>query len=532
MQPIELLALYFRISDEDKDLKSNVQKDESDSISAQRDLIYHFIQDKPEFKKYQIREFQDDGYSGTNMERPELKKMLALVRSGYVKCIIVKDMSRFGRNYVEIGNYIEQIFPFLGIRFIAVNDHFDSLEHLGQTPELDVAFKNILYDFYSKDLSTKVKSIKRLQQREGKFVAAKPPYGYLISQENRHQLVPDIATAGYVRLMFEMSLDGKLPSEIAAYLNGRKVPTPVQRNFYQFGFRDRWYNESNIDENYWVGSTVLKILKDPTMYGCTVNNRVQVKSIGSRRFKKQPEKDFVIVPDTHEAIVDQTTFDQVQNMIRERTAKCTGTNRINENLFGGKVYCGECKGRLRHEVHHQPRKKAVYYCPHARLTKGEKCQPKSIKDESLEQIVFSVIETQLMAAIRWEELPEYPARKTLDEPEQIDSWKTEVEKLQSRIPMLYERYCNNQIQRETFLLEKESIRENISRLQSNIREKEDLLIADEQKPLNSAGEWLRQIKSRENKQALIDTFVESIFLYPEGRLHIILKGVDAYKNTV
>lgn len=530
MQPIELLALYFRISDEDKDLKSNIQKEESDSISAQRNLIYQFIQNKPEFKKYQIREFQDDGYSGTNMERPELKKMLALARDGYVKCIIVKDMSRFGRNYVEIGNYIEQIFPFLGIRFIAVNDHFDSLENLGQTPELDVAFKNILYDFYSKDLSTKVKSIKRLQQREGKFVAAKPPYGYLISQENRYQLVSDTATAGYVRLMFEMTLDGKLPSEIAAYLNQREIPTPVQRNFYQFGFRDRWYNENNIDENYWIGNTVLKILKDPTMYGCTVNNRVQVKSIGSRSFKKQPEKDFVIVPNTHEAIVDQQTFDQVQNIIQKRAAKCTGSNRINENLFGGKVFCGECKGRLRHEVHHKPRKKARYYCPHARLTKGEKCHQKSIKDESLEQIVFSVIETQLKAAIHWDELPEHPSRKISDVPKQIDTWKAEVVKLQGKIPMLYESYCSNHIERDVFLLEKEAIREAITHLQNSIREKEDFLIAGEQKPSYSAEEWLEQMKHSENKQALIDTFVESIFLYPSERLHIILKGVDIYKS--
>lgn len=532
MQTIELLALYFRISDEDKDLKSNVQKDESDSISAQRNLIYHFIQDKPEFKKYQIREFQDDGYSGTNLERPGLKKMLAMAQDGYVKCIIVKDLSRFGRNYVEIGNYIEQIFPFLGIRFIAVNDHFDSAEHLGQTPELDVAFKNILYDFYSKDLSTKVKSIKRLQQKEGKFVAAKPPYGYLISKENRYKLVSDIATAGYVRLMFEMTLDGKLPSEIAAYLNKRKIPTPVQRNFYQFGFHDRWYNENNIDENYWIGNTVLKILKDPTMYGCTVNNRVQVKSIGSRSFKKQPEKDFIIVPDTHEAIVDQKTFNQVQNIIQGRIANCTGSNRINENLFKGKVYCGECKGRLCHEVSHKPRKTARYYCRHARLTKGERCQQKSIKDESLEQIVFSVIETQLKATIHWDELPEYQSKKTPDISKQIDIWKAEVEKLQSKIPTLYESYCSNHIAREAFLLEKETIRQHITRLQINIKENEDLLIAGEQKPSHSVEYWLKQIKKRENKQSLIDTFVESIFLYSSEHVHIILKGMDVYKNIV
>lgn len=529
MPESKLIALYFRISEEDKDLKANISKDESDSISAQRALAYSYLEKHPDLSHYQIREFQDDGYSGTNMNRPALQEMLALARSGYVGCIIVKDMSRFGRNYVETGNYIEQIFPFLGLRFIAIGDHFDSLEHLGNTPELDVAFKNILYDFYSKDLSIKVKSIKRMQQKEGKFVAAKPPYGYFISAENRYQLVIDPDSAIQVRLMFKMTLEGTPPSQIADYLNQQKVPTPVQRNYYQMGIRDRWYNKDNMENSYWTSQTILKILKDDTMYGCTVNNRVQVKSVGSRSFKRQAQKDFVIVPDTHEAIIDKDTFLHTQEIISMRSNKRSTEHRNHENLFGGILFCGECHSRLRHEVHYRPKKEAVYYCPCARHTKGERCSRKSIKDESLEQIVFTVLETHLRALVDWNVLSNQLAKQPSDASLQIGIWTKQIERLRTKMPRLYESYCADHSSQEEFLLQREALRSEIEKLQKNIKENEDLLISYTQNPENSADKWLGALKKKARKQELIDTFVEQILLYPSGKLHIRLKTADELK---
>lgn len=513
----KLIALYFRISEEDKDLKANARKEESDSISAQRALAYSYLEMHPDLCHNQIREFQDDGYSGTNMNRPALQEMLALARSGYVSCIIVKDMSRFGRSYVETGNYIEQIFPFLGIRFIAIGDHFDSLKHLGKTPEIDVAFKNILYDFYSKDLSIKVKSIKRMQQKEGKFVAARPPYGYFISEENRYQLVIDNDSAMQVRLMFKMTLDGTPPSQIADYLNQQKVLTPVQRNYYQMGIRDRWYDKDNMKDSCWTSQAVLKILKDHTMYGCTVNNRVQVKSVGSRSFKRQPQKDFVIVPDTHEPIIDKDTFLRAQEIIKLRSAKRSANRKNHENLFGGILYCGECQSRLRHEVHYRHKKEAVYYCPRARLTKGERCSRKSIKDEPLEQIVLTVLETHLKVLVDWDVLNDQLAKQPSCVPRQIGVWTKQIERLRAKMPRLYESYCAGQSSQEEFLLQKETLRSEIEKLQRNIKENQDLLVSYIQTPKSSADKWM---------EALTHTFVEQIFLYPAGNLHIRLKAAD------
>ena len=159
-----ILACYLRISDEDLDLKQNLLKDESSSISAQRKLIHDYIQSHDDLCRLEIHEFLDDGYSGTNFDRPSIQKIFELMTQGRIACIIVKDMSRFGRNYIETGGYIEQIFPKLGVRFIAVNDAYDSMECSGNTPGIDMAFKNVIYDYYSKDLSTKVKSIKKIQQ--------------------------------------------------------------------------------------------------------------------------------------------------------------------------------------------------------------------------------------------------------------------------------------------------------------------------------------------------------------------------------
>lgn len=526
MPELNIIAMYFRISEEDKDLKVNLNKDESNSISAQRALAYGYLEQQPDLNHYQIREFRDDGYSGTNMNRPALQEMLALVRSGCVSCILVKDMSRFGRNYVETGNYIEQIFPFLGIRFIAIGDHYDSLEHMGKTPEPDIAFKNILYDFYSKDLSLKVKSIKRMQQKEGKFLAAKPPYGYFISENNRRQLVIDPDSAIYVRLMFKMTLKGALPSEIANHLNQQKIPTPVQRNYYQMGFSDRWYHKENMADSYWTSQTVLKILKDDTMYGCTVNNRVRVKSVGSRSFKRQAQADFVVIPDTHEAIIDKDTFLCTQEIIRKRSAKRNMNRCSHENLFGGILYCGECHSRLRHEVHLRAGKEAVYYCRRARHTKGEGCNRKTIKDETLEQIVFAVLETHSKALVDWNVLNDQFAGQIPAVSLQTEIRSKQIEGLRAKMSLLYENYCAKQLSREDFLLQKEEIRSGIEKLQRSIKGNEALLVSHTQSKKNSADKWLETLKKKERKQELIDTFIEQILLYPSGKLHIVLKTAD------
>jgi DNA invertase Pin-like site-specific DNA recombinase len=220
------VAIYLRLSLEDVDLRTNKAKDESNSISAQRQLIERHLDQNPELRDLPRLEFCDDGYSGTNFDRPQFSKMIELVKKGEISCIVVKDLSRFGRDYIEVGDYLEHIFPFLGIRVKAINDHYDSKKHSGTTIGMDIAFKNLIYDYYSKDLSKKVRSSMGMKQKQGKYVNC-VLYGYKRSPSEKHQMVIDEVTAPIVRRVFMEIIAGRTATEVAKGLNEDGIPTPA-----------------------------------------------------------------------------------------------------------------------------------------------------------------------------------------------------------------------------------------------------------------------------------------------------------------
>ena len=217
------LYLYIRLSDADDDLKF---KTESESIANQRTLLYRFIRARREFDGYEVVEFVDDGYSGTNGNRPSFERMIESLKNGEANVVICKDFSRFFRDYVEIGDYLERIFPFLGVRFIAVNDGYDSDDYKGSTAGMEVVMKYIVYSYYSRDLSQKIKTVMSTRKSKGEFVAAQPPYGYMKDPDVKRKIIPNPDTAPVVRKIFDLALEGKTPAEIAVVLNDYKLETP------------------------------------------------------------------------------------------------------------------------------------------------------------------------------------------------------------------------------------------------------------------------------------------------------------------
>lgn len=536
-----ILACYLRVSDEDFDLKQNVLKDESTSISAQRRLIRSYIESDADLSQMETREFLDDGYSGTNFERPAIQEILDLASNGKLGGIIVKDMSRFGRNYIETGRYIEQIFPLLGIRFIAINDSFDSAEYIGNTPGLEMAFKNVIYDYYSKDLSGKVKSIKKIQQKRGDFVAAKPPYGYIISRGgdgrhcDRHRLEVDPESAETVRTIFRLTLSGWKPVQIAQRLNELLIPTPAQRLNKLYGFQCGGYTEEQLMSGFWKPCQITKILQDETVTGATVNNRVQVKGIGSRKFKRQKAEDYVVVKDTHEAIIDRNTFLQVATIIRGRKTVRTDNRQRNENLFYQKIYCGHCGCRLKHEVHtRHSHIRAVYYCPHARPSGGNTCSLHSIKDEFLKEQVLRPLQVQVQLILD----------------KQVPLPKSDSEKLQSRlrtiarlleqnkgkVPRLYEKYRAGSISREQFVRQKDALSSANDTLESERGELEEKLAAmdyaaSSPKQKRTELESLMEIARLETlTQTAVDLFVDRIVVNSVDAIEIAWKSRDLFQE--
>lgn len=267
-----ILAIYLRLSLED-DVDERSSRDESNSITSQRDIVLRHINENDDLKGYKILEFVDDGYSGTNFNRPDVQRMLAMIREGKISVVIVKDLSRFGRNYLEVGNYLEHIFPYLGVRFVAVNDHYDSNKYIGTTGGIDVAFKNFIHEQYSRDLSVKVKASQHMMMRKGKYVTH-CPYGYTKESGVKHHMVPDPATAPIVREIFLMAIEGKKTTEIARILNARKIPTPMDYK--------NWNRKDIKNRTMWSHQAVIRIIKEYKYTGAMVNFKCENLTIRAK----------------------------------------------------------------------------------------------------------------------------------------------------------------------------------------------------------------------------------------------------------
>lgn len=236
-----ITAAYIRLSDEDRNINGST-KAESNSVSAQRILIRDYIHRNSLAGKVDIQEYVDDGFSGTNFLRPAFKRMMEDAKKGEIGCIVVKDFSRFGRDHLETGNYLEKIFPLLGIRFISVNDQFDSMDCQGMTGGMSVALKNIINAMYSQDLSKKIKSAMETRAARGEYIGALAAYGYLKDPDNIHHLIPDGDAAETVRLIFNMAAQGKTKTEIARYLNEQGIPTCME-HFQKTGVKQSCYRK-------------------------------------------------------------------------------------------------------------------------------------------------------------------------------------------------------------------------------------------------------------------------------------------------
>ncbi len=324
------IAAYLRLSKEDEDMR-----DESNSISSQRMMIREYV--RKHFENFSWSEFSDDGYSGTNFRRPGVTDLLEQVKSGRIDCVIVKDFSRFSRDYIELGSYLDQIFPFLGVRFISLNDYYDSEKQKGSTADLGISFRGLMYDLYSRDLSMKVKASLHTRKEQGQYAMGNVPFGYERDQTDRHKLVIAKDEANVIRRIFSLTLEGKTTTEIAKQLNREKVPTPM-------GFRAEKKQTSRVSGGsgfQWSHSRIYSILKNPVYAGDMVCGKYHRKEIGGKNHVK-PGSEWNVYRDHHPAIVSRDTFEKVQKN-RKRAESGKPRNMACRHPLQGKVFCGGCK---------------------------------------------------------------------------------------------------------------------------------------------------------------------------------------------
>ena len=320
-------ALYCRLSRDD----GNVQ--ESSSIQTQKEMLSRYARENG------IKDtafYVDDGYSGTNFDRPDFKRMIADIESGKINCVITKDLSRLGRNYLETGVFIEVYFPEHNVRYIAVNDVVDTSEQ--ETADF-TPFRNIINELYAKDTSKKVKSAKRSRVLNGMYVATSAPYGYRKDADDRHRLVIDERYAPTVRLIFSLAKDGMGISQIRNYLNGQHIlrPSAVNPNGYE-----RLFDGADDSRRYeWSNNSVRGILRNPVYAGHLVMGKRYSPSFKSHKSLSVLPENYTVVKNIHEPIVSPKDFELVQKLITSRRTVNNGGRKF-DNIFAGLLKCGDC----------------------------------------------------------------------------------------------------------------------------------------------------------------------------------------------
>lgn len=375
-------AIYLRISRDDGD------KAESDSIQNQRALLRDYVENDPELEL--TKEFVDDGYSGTTFDRPGFQEMIDQAQSGDIDCIIVKDLSRLGRNYIETGRMIDQIFPLLKIRFISVNDHFDSFSDNNEADQIIVPFKNLINDAYCRDISMKIRSQLDVKRKNGQFVGAWAPYGYRKDPKDKSHLIIDEKAADIVKMIFDMKLSGYSQCRIADKLNEMGVLTPLEYKRStglncNVGF---WKGDSP----RWVPPMVTRILTNELYIGNMVQGKFRKVNYKVKKLEAVDEKDWVRVTGTHDAIVTKAVFERIQELLQFDTR--TSPNKETVELFAGILRCAECGQNMTLRTRRRGDKSyRYYYCSTARDGKG--CAYHSINADKLERVILSVVQNQV-----------------------------------------------------------------------------------------------------------------------------------------
>ena len=343
-----LAVMYLRLSKEDG------EKTESNSISNQREIINSYARKN---QITMIKEYVDDGYSGANFDRPNFKEMIKAAYDRKFNTIIVKDLSRFGRDYIEAGKYIQRIFPENGIRFISVNDNYDSKSADINDTHLILPIKNFINDSYCRDISNKVKSSQKIKREKGDFISAFAPYGYKKSEENKNKLVIDKEISDIIKNIFDMKLLGYSSKAIADELNHLGVLTPRKYKESQ-GFKCNGFQ--NTKGGTWSAKTVNRIIENEVYIGNTLQGKSVTLSYKNKKQIEKEKEEWIRVENTHESIISKEVFTIANTMLKRDLNNSRGKDKI--DIFTGMLFCKECGSSLiRRTVKYKKKRRDILY---------------------------------------------------------------------------------------------------------------------------------------------------------------------------
>lgn len=526
------IGIYIRLSHADLDLAVKEGKTESESISNQRSLINRFLDGMDVLRGCKREEFFDDGFSGTNFARPSFEKMMEKVKEGGINLIAVKDFSRFGRDYIELGDYLERIFPFMGVRFISVNDGYDSDNYKGTTGGIDVVLKNIVYDYYSKDLSDKVTASKYAIMKRGHFQGGRCPFGYMKS-DVKGKMIPDPDTAPVVRRIFDLALQGYNTGKIVQVLTSDNIPTPAE--FYQMKHPGTKLFKRIDSPKIWQTNRILAIIQDESYYGAVVQHKRQRVSVGSRHTTAVAKEDQFIVEGMHESIVSKEEWLQVQSIIRPISKRSKYVAR--DYPLRGVAYCGACHRALQYDGR---AKRPYYICQVNKFIETSECYKGKIYEDDLNETVWQSMKAYLSLA---DELAGKlkRQRKTIGNDAetvkmQIESLQKERRHVESDKYLNMDKFMSGELSKEIFLSRKKAYEDRLIDLDAQISELQKKLEMIHQNNDRDTEEMVSLLKEYSKSIAMtnemVHAFIESVYITDNEHIEIVWKFKDGFLNLL
>lgn len=488
------VAIYIRLSREDGD------KEESDSVGNQRKLLTEYVAKKDDFILYDV--YVDDGYSGTNFNRPSFQRMIADIEDGKVNCVVVKDLSRFGRDYIDTGRYLERYFPELGVRFISVTDSIDSMK---QAYDMLLPIKNIFNEQYARDISKKIQATVKSKQKAGEFIGAFTSYGYKKSPVDKNKLVIDDYAADVVRRIFSLYIQGYGKQRIAKLLNAEGILCPAE---YKKVNGENYKNCNRLESTtYWSYSTINSILHREMYVGNMVQGTKHQRMRSKQ--KKMPKEEWIIVENTHEPIIDKATWEKAQSLLQKRTRELD--LETNKNIFAGFVKCGDCGRAMTKNMWRRADGSKTYslYCGTYKRNGKQYCTPHTLPMAVLEDIVLGDLKAIVDSVDNLKELVQsqsFTASKVKRIADtELSKIKAELERVKRLKKSIYEDYREELISKEEFL----SYREDYLK-------KEEL--------------YSKQIKALEEKKK--DNVTEDVFETPWLKRLLELKDIETLDRDI
>ncbi len=450
--------------------------------------------------------------------RPDIQKLLSLAGKT-VNCIIVKDFSRFGRNLIEVGDYLDQIFPALGVRFIAVNEGYDSIKACGSSVGLEVSLKAMIYEMYSRDISEKVRSVQRAKMQKGEYLCGIAFYGYKRSETVKNHLEIDSAAAEVVQKIFCMAVDGIKPAQIAINLNQERIPSPLMyRKANHTDAMRRWKTSGDI--TYWTRDNVRRILCDERYTGCLAGCKRTVADLPTKRTQLVPKEKWIITENTQDAIVSKEMFVRAQAVLRH--VKQKNLQKKSCQKFHGLIKCAFCGRALSRMACRQ----TYYICPTAKAAPCSICKYVCLEEAMIERILLIIIQMQR----KLYSIPNTRKKKRDFLQNNIKSCQSAMKRLKTLQEIAFEQYAEGQINKQEYLLRKQELVEKQKKLERQLTEwKEGFeeLQKEQKKTEKESGYFIEELT-----RDLLTKVIKAIYVKENGDLEIMWNIADYNATTI